>query len=170
MYEMCWTNVTRAEDAIWKVFAAYTALFAGLSISKDIIGFFGFILLISAFSISGMCVSINANLWFTRNIGLVSNIEKELLKKEDWNYIVPKKWASKKASFQSKEIWWIIFFIFPVVIIATTFVVFPELTEEQQKQVIASQITGFVIVGMYVLKSMKTYKTFITEAPGKNID
>jgi hypothetical protein len=169
MYEICWANVTKADDAIWKVFAAYTALFAGLAIALNTIGFFGFILLLIAFSLAGMCVSLNANLWFIRNMGLVSNIEKEFLNKGDWNSIMPKKWSKNKASFLSKEIWWIIFFIFPSVIIVTTIAVFSQLIEEQPQQVITVEMIGFVIVGMYVIKSMKTYKSFIRDAPGMNI-
>jgi len=41
----------KEEDAIWKVFAAYTALFAGLAVAKDMLGFFGFIMLIVVFSL-----------------------------------------------------------------------------------------------------------------------
>lgn len=169
MYETCWNNVTRAEDAIWKIIAAYTALFAGLSIAKPVIGSLGFILLIIVFSIAGMCVSMNANLWFTRNMGLISNIEKEFLKKEDWDTLLPKKWAKKKASFSSKEIWWIIFSIFPVVILATTYVIYPDVKQNIICIVIA-ELVGFVIVIWYIFKTKKTYNGFIKEAPGKLID
>lgn len=169
MYETCWNNVTRAEDAIWKIIAAYTALFAGLSIAKPVIGDLGFILLIIVFSISGMCVSMNANLWFTRNMGLISNIEKEFLNKEDWDRLLPKKWAKKKASFSSKEIWWIIFSIFPVVIIVTMFVTYQHI-EQYILYVVMAEVAGFGIVGWYVHRTKRTYNDFIKEAPGKLIE
>jgi hypothetical protein len=169
MYEMCWNNVTRAEDAIWKVFAAYTALFAGLSIAENIIGSLGFILLVITFSISGMCVALNANLWFTRNMALISNIEKEFLEKSDWDNIMPKKWATKKASFLSKEIWWIVFLIFPTVILATTFVIFQNLKGQEPHIVITAMIIGFAIGFAYFLKTRKTYCGFIKDMPGKQM-
>src|SRR2546425_13341280 len=105
MYEKCWENVTNAEDALWKVFASYTAVFAGLAIAKDMIGFFGFVLLVTIFSFIGMFTAINANSWFTRNMGMIANLEKIFVPERYLDKTIPKVWTQKKVPFINVEIW-----------------------------------------------------------------
>ncbi|MEM2112069.1 MAG: hypothetical protein QXX08_09380, partial [Candidatus Bathyarchaeia archaeon] len=106
MYSEYWDNVTRAEDNAWKIFASYTALFAGLSLALPVIGNLGFLALLLIFSFVAIAIALRANLWFVRNLGLISNIEQEFLEKEDYGTIVP-CWFRKKTGFLNNEIWWI---------------------------------------------------------------
>ncbi|MEM2506497.1 MAG: hypothetical protein QXF61_05585 [Nitrososphaeria archaeon] len=101
MYGEYWDNISRAEDN-----ASYTALFAGLALIHLIIGDFGFLAMILIFSSVSIVIALRANLWYVRNLGLISNIEQEFLEKGDYGIIVPNSFL-KKPSFINNEIWWI---------------------------------------------------------------
>ena len=74
-YNVCWNNITRAEDAAWKMMAAYATLIAGLSFIYKDIGAIGFLIIIIIFSYFSINISLNANLWFVRNMGIISNLK-----------------------------------------------------------------------------------------------
>jgi hypothetical protein len=118
MYEMMWQNITTAADAIWKVMAAYTAVFAGTALASSELGNWGFTLILTIFGLLGMAVCLNANAWFARNIGVVANIEQEFLAPDDYGKIIPTAWKSKQP-FVNREVWWCLVLLF----LSITFVV-----------------------------------------------
>jgi hypothetical protein len=169
MYEKSWDNITRSEDAIWKVFAAYTALFAGLAVANTIIGIFGFAWLMVFFSLCGMFVCINANQWFARNITMIKNVEKEFLSDENYGTIVPIRWSSKtNSSFFKVEIWWIIFFLFLAVSIGTIRLTYAHLDLQQLVIILITQIIGLIVVALYCKNAYSAHKGFVKDAPGRN--
>jgi len=120
-YRKCWDNVSRAEDAAWKMMAGYATLLAGLSFVYEDIGSTGFLLIIIIFSFFSASLSMNANLWFVRNLSLISNFEKEFLRNEDYGYLIPKIWREKLPFFNRKpeywEAWWVHTFTYLIICI-----------------------------------------------------
>jgi hypothetical protein len=127
MYEVFWSNISRAEDTAWKMMASYTALFAGLSLAITYITVFGFVSIIIVFSFLAVAICLNANLWFVRNIGIISSIEKEMLLESDLDKIIPKSWVERKLpyfSWGAIEIWWVfvpVFVIVPLITLALSY-------------------------------------------------
>jgi hypothetical protein len=169
MYEACWQNVTTAGDAVWKVFASYVAVFAGLSFAGPFIGIEGFLLLVIVFSGFGMIVCLNGNLWFERNIGMISNIEKEFLLEMDYNVIIPKKWQQHEPSFVTSEIWWVMFLLFLATAVVLNLVMLPQLSFYQQFGVGADIVIMGVIVYFYYVTYRDRDAAFQTDAPGKKL-
>jgi hypothetical protein len=102
MYGEYWDNISRAEDNAWKIFASYTALFAGLALIHPIIGDFGFLLLILIFSSVAIAIALRANLWYVRNLGLISNLEQEFLEEGDYGIIVPRPFLKSLDSLMTR--------------------------------------------------------------------
>ena len=169
MHKAYWNNISRAEDACWKMIAAYTALIAGLSFSVPVIGYFGFLVVFIPFSFLSVTISLNANLWFLRNIGLISNLEKEFLKDEDYDCLIPKRWGEKYPFFNS-EPWWIFTIVYLVVCFLVTGFMFQKLNCTEQV------IIGFLLSICFLLavwygKIMKDrYEEFKKNAPGKSFE
>ena len=170
MYESYWNNINRAEDSLWKIFAAYTALFAGLGLAIDFIGNFGFLFIMTIFSFAGMISALVSNSWFTRNMGLIANIEKELLAESDFDNIMPKVWTTGKVSFLNRENWWIIIALFGAVIIGIHVILLDTLPEEGFGIQIILDVIGFVFVGIYWGYLSRAHKNFVDSAPGKTIN
>lgn len=169
LYEICWNNVTKAEDSIWKIFAAYTAILAGLGLAIDAIGALGFLLLVITFSFIGMYVSINASSWFARNMGLIANLEKEFLDKGDFDKIIPKKWVTSKVPFLNLEVWWIMFFLFIAVIMVSTYLFYNTISEEGKTIVFFAEVIGFLLAFGYGVIKFTKHSDFVTDAKGKDI-
>lgn len=113
MYQEAWTNVTTAQDTVWKVMAAYTAVFAALGFVSSVIGEGAFTVLLVVFGTVGAIVSQSANLWFTRNMGIISKIEPEFLRPDDYGKIIPREWRSRPTvKFVNREVWWIMTALF----------------------------------------------------------
>lgn len=146
-YNKAWNNISRAEDAAWKMMAAYAGLIAGLSFVYDKIGVMGFLSILIIFSFFSISISMNANLWFVRNIGIISNIEKEFLEKTDYNYLIPRSYSKKFDFFNIHprywEAWWIHVFTYFLVCITLTLFLWSEV------EIIKTQI--FIIIGFYFL-------------------
>lgn len=168
MYESSWNNVSRAEDSLWKIFAAYTALFAGLGIAIDTIGVFGFLFIMTIFSFAGVISSLITNSWFVRNMGIISNIEKEFLEFTDTE-VIPKIWMSGKVSFLNRENWWITIALFFAVIVGIHIILLSELTWEEFVKLITLDVVGLIFVGGYWIYLTKAQNDFENQAPGKTI-
>ena len=169
LYEASWNNVSKAEDSIWKIFAAYTAILAGLGLAIDVIGNLGFLLFVITFSFIGVYVAINGNSWFVRNMGIITNIEKEFLKVDDFDYIIPKKWVKKKTPFINPEVWWIILILFIVIICLTTYLFYDTISEEGKSIVTMALVVGFVFAFIYGVYKFGNHRDFISNAKGKEI-
>ena len=168
MHETYWNNISRAEDACWKMIAAYTALIAGLSFSIPVIEYFGFLAVFIPFSFLSIAISLNANLWFVRNIGLISNLEKEFLKDEDYDYLIPKRWA-EKLPFINDEPWCVFTFVYFLVCLLVTGFMFQKLNCTEQV-IIGSLFSVCLLVTICYGKRMKyRYERFKKNAPGKSL-
>lgn len=168
MYESSWNNVNRAEDSLWKIFAAYTALFAGLGLAIDAIGNFGFLFVMTIFSFAGIFSSLTANGWFVRNMGIISNIEKEFLKFNE-NEVIPKEWMENKVPFFKMENWWIIVALFFIIIIAIHVIMIDKILEQDYGALIVLDILGVIFVTMYGIYLQMKHSDFVENAKGKDI-
>jgi len=167
MHEAYWNNISRAEDACWKMIAAYTALIAGLSISISVIGFAGFLAVFIPFSFLSVIISLNANLWFVRNIGLISNLEKEFLEKGDYNSLIPRDFGDKYP-FINSEPWWIFVFVYFSVCSIVTGIMFQKLNCTEQVLIACLFSFGVLFTIWYGAAMHARYEKFKKEAPGKS--
>ena len=120
MYNVFWKNISRAETALWGFIAVYYGIIGSLFLyrlnfgsekaimSSSLIS----ILLILIVSIFFSMISFNLNLWFLRNMELISRIEKDLLEKNDLDSIIPKSWVLKERKFFNLEFYCLFSFIF----------------------------------------------------------
>ena len=169
MHKVYWSNISRAEDACWKMMAAYTALIAGLTFSVPFIGYSGFLGVFIPFSFMSVIISLNANLWFLRNISLISNLEKEFLSDKDYNYLIPRRWA-QKYPFLNSEPWWVFVSVyFSVCVIITFFIIFPKINCTERKFAISLFLIFSFFTIFYGWWMWRRYKRFKAEAPGKQL-
>jgi len=169
MHNAYWNNISRAEDACWKMTAAYTALIAGLSISIPVITYVGFLGIFIPFSFLSVIISLNANLWFLRNIGLISNLEKEFLKDEDYNSLIPKRWG-EKYPFINSEPWCVFTFVYFLVCLIVTGIMFPKINCIMERTVIAFLFLGCLFFTIYYGKMLRDrYEKFKKYAPGRSL-
>lgn len=169
-YQVCWNNVTRAEEASWKMFAAYTAVFAGLAFASEIIGTAGFLSVLSIFSFLAIALSLNANLWFVRNIGLISNLEKEFLSESDYGVLVPENYKEKIPffSFRVFEAWWVLIVAYFSISLTIHVVLLPLVSNCNQKLlVLAIYLGSLFLTILYGIFLSLRHKEFVKRAPGK---
>jgi len=169
-YQVCWNNVTRAEEAAWKMFAAYTAIFAGLAFASETIGIAGFLSVLSIFSFLAIALSLNANLWFVRNIGLISNLERELLNESDYGVLIPKSYKEKVPffSFRVFEAWWVLIVAYFSVSFTVLIFLFPQISDCNQKLlVLAIYLVSLFLTILYGIFLSLRHRKFLKGAPGK---
>jgi hypothetical protein len=170
-YEKCWENISRAEDSVWKMFAAYAGLFAGSAFLFDKIGMMGFLGIFIGYSGLAMILTLNSHLWYLRNITLISNFEKEFLCKEDYGYLIPHifKDRLKFIGFHSFEVWLLLFFGYLSISILVTSFFYSSLTCEEKNLV--NILFGAVIVInlIYGICLKMRYDEFQLNCPGKPI-
>ncbi len=112
MYEQYWNNVRIAEELSWKVFFIY-------SVTMSIITFFYeynmvnwiLSLLITGLTAIAISISLNANLWFLRNMVLITRVESKF----DLMDILPEKWKKFEKNFFNDEIWWLHVFLYLII-------------------------------------------------------
>jgi hypothetical protein len=75
MYSTFWDNVSRYDDAAWKMMASYAALIAAIFFVYDKIGALWAGASLMTFSFIGLLLNIKHNWWFVRNMGLISNLQ-----------------------------------------------------------------------------------------------
>lgn len=172
-YKICWANITRAEDAAWKMMAAFATVIAGLSFVYEQIGVVGFLLIVFAFCFFAILLSLNANLWFVRNIGIISNLEKEFLFEEDYNVIIPCKFQKKRPFFskniQEWEAWWIHIIVYLIICIILLYLFLPVITNVFDKQLVGVIFClGLLFTFIYGLSLNARYNTFINNAKGRS--
>lgn len=167
MYEETWQNISGAEDAIWKVMAAYTAVLAATALASTAVGTWGFALIMSVFGFLGMAVCLNANWWFVRNIGLVSNLEQHFLHDSDYDRILPRAWKSK-VGFLNFEVWWTLILLFIFVTAAVVGLVGPTLPALHANILYLVTVLGAVGVAVYGAIVARLLKDFKSHAPGEH--
>ncbi len=109
MYNHFWQNISRSDEATWKIMASFAALIAAVSFVYDKIGNIASGILLMIFSFIGLWLTANQNQWFIRNMALLSNIERTFLKDEDFGKILDKRWKSGvRIPFLNSETYWIL--------------------------------------------------------------
>jgi hypothetical protein len=169
-YQACWNNVTRAEESAWKMFAAYTAIFAGLAFASETIGIAGFLSLLSIFSFLAIALSLNANLWFVRNIGLISNLEKEFLDESDYGVLLPKSYKEKIPffSFRVFEAWWVLIAAYFSISLTVLIFLFPQISDCNQKILVSAiYLVSLFLTILYGILLKLRHKRFAEGARGK---
>lgn len=148
MYKAAWSNVTTAEDTLWKVMAAYTAVFAALAFVSSFLRETGFVVLVVIFGLFGAAVSQNANLWFIRNMGIIANVEQEFLLPADYERIIPASWKNRVA-FVNWDVWWVMTVLFYAVSVTTIAVALPSLSSSDFWTIILIFVAGTILVVFY---------------------
>jgi hypothetical protein len=169
MYEAFWNNITRAEDAAWKLLATYTALFAGLALAFTVVGPLGFAVLVTLFSFLAIALSLNANLWFVRNIGLIANLEKEFLNKQDYGVLIPEPWGKDKVPFFSLkrfEAWWVFVPVYLAVAVVTIEVLWSQFSCAQALVVALLFVSCMFLTIAYGWHLNSRHDALIRGAPG----
>ena len=102
MYNQFWNNVRRAEVSSWQVFLSYS-LFIGIItfLFENNMPNSTLVILIIIFTTLAITMSLSANLWFVRNMYLISRVEKQF---EPYN-IIPKTWIPLNIKFLNKELY-----------------------------------------------------------------
>lgn len=168
VYDSYWKNINRAEESAWKIFAGYTALFAGLSLAHPVIGNIGFLFLFLVFSYVSIWLALRSNLWYVRNLGLTSNMEQEFLRKEeDYGKIVPCHFL-RKPSFFNKELWWIHIITYVAICATISFLINPQIQPIiHQMIVIFTLCSGMILSFIFGVIWYREYETFLAQAKGK---
>lgn len=126
LYDNYWKNIITAEDTSWKAMTAVTALFGifvyigGLLEDVQAVDWKIYFTLITlaAILVFGISSSLRGNLWFNRNIHLISNIEELFLDTDDWDKILPKEFKdSGNRFFDVSAIWWLHIFYYQVLLV-----------------------------------------------------
>ena len=102
-------------------------------------------------------------------MGIIANIEKELMDITDFDKIIPKSWILGKVPFLNRENWWLIIALFFAIIIALHVVLFSGLTVEEKSKQILLDVFGMIFVGIYWSYLDGQHKRFIKKAKGKDI-
>lgn len=165
MYDALWANISRAEDTAWKMMATYTALFAGLSLALSFITVAGFVAIITIFSVLAIAISLNANLWFVRNIGMISSIEQELLFDRDYGKILPKSFRGKPPFFSKSEVevWWLLVPVFLSIPIVSFLIAFNSLHVLEQLILGKFIVISFALTAVYGWSLRARHRKFLKE-------
>ena len=171
MYSSFWDNVARAEDSAWKMFAAYIGVFAALHFFSSLIGVIGVLVVFILFSSMAVSLMIRANLWYARNLGLISNLEKEFLNKEDYGRLIP-RYFGKKPRFLNKEIYNIQGLTYYFINIGVILLLWSKLDPSGQ-QVVLSLLgicTALILFYGVILCWYRDYRKFVVAAKGKDLN
>lgn len=171
MYSAFWDCISRAEDSAWKVIAAYIALFVGLHFLYQIIGPAGVATIFIIFSFTAVVFALRANLWFIRNMGLISNLEKEFLRKEDYEVLIPKSFAENvKMPFLNWEIWIIQAISYFGICIAFLLYIFPKIEICEHKIIVSSVFAASLLFTIFCgWHYQKELRDFSKHAPGRKL-
>lgn len=170
MYSAFWDCVSRAEDSAWKIMAAYVALFAGLSFFYQAIGPAGAATIFTIFSYTTIGFALRANAWFLRNMGLISNLEREFLTKEDYEVLVPHFFA-KKLHFVNREIWIMQAVSSFLVCVAFLFYIFPKIDICEHRIIVLIVFTlGLFVTIVCGWHYSNEFRQFCLHAPGEELD
>jgi len=172
MYSAFWDCISRAEDSAWKIIAAYVALFVGISYLYQILGPAGVATVFIIFSFAAVALALRANTWFLRNLGLISNLEKEFLKKIDYGTLVPGSFAEhKELKFFNREIWIAQAVAFLGICVAFLFFVFPKIAIFEERIVVSVVFAiSVVLTAVYGWYHYSEFRRFMQGAPGKNVN
>jgi hypothetical protein len=172
MYSAFWDCVSRAEDSAWKITAAYVALFAGLYFFLPVIGAAGVAVIFTVFSFTAVMFALRSNVWFLRNMGLIGNLEREFLDKDDYEVLMPRFFADNtKIPFLNREIWMVQAVSYFAISVAFLVYIFPKIELCEQKIGVAVVFTAcLILTAILGWRSHEELAAFTQHAPGKKID
>jgi len=173
MYDSFWNNVSRAEEAVWKMVAAYSALIAGTAIARPLITTTGAAMLIMFFGCVASCLAANSNLWYRRNLTMIGRLEGNFLRDSDYGRLIPKAWKSHRR-FWTSEYWSVLCLAYLVVSLITSLLIMSvSMTpDEAQKIVSLSSLRAFdifvsitiitiALTVIYIFMQWKNYRWFL---------
>jgi len=169
MYDAYWNNITRAEEAAWKILATYSALFAGLALAYSVVKPIGFAILVILFSFLAIAISLNANLWFVRNIGLIANVEKEFLDKSDYGVLIPARWGKEKVPFFSWKVfeaWWVLIAAYFAVAVVTMSVLWNRVSSDDAITILLFFALCTLLTITYGVSLKSRHEDLMRDAPG----
>lgn len=155
MYSEFWQNVRNAEKTSWKVFISYD-LFIGI-ISYLLTYTFSnlmIIILLTLLTTIAISITLNANLWFLRNMYLISKVER-VFKPYD---IIPLKWKEFKLPFFNREIWTIHLFLYILINISLSIFFFVNLDLPSILWILGVILICLVTISFYACHLYKQYK------------
>ena len=102
MYNQFLNNVRRAEASSWQVFLSYSLFIAIITfLFENNMPNWTLVILIIIFTALAIIMSLSANLWFVRNMYLISRVEKQF---EPYD-IIPETWIPLNIKFLNKELY-----------------------------------------------------------------
>ncbi len=171
-YRVAWHNISKSRDGMWKVLVAYLGFSAVLGYGLDKIEIPGIILLLMGINTFMMVISTNLNMWFLRNLNIISNIELYFLKKEDYGKLIPKYFYEKKdIHFNRPEVW--IFTFFSILIIhflaylfSLTLFHLKEISKNQFFWISLAFFAGLILALIFYLHYKEEHNRFLRDSIG----
>lgn len=176
MYKIFWENVNRSEGNMWQIVSFYIAIITGIFVATkgQYLDMFLGVMIILIFSFAAIYIILTAQLWAARNMGLISNIEKEFLKNDDYGTIFPTSFTRKVSMFKHPlayfYISWILILIISLLIVFHCWQVYKNLWEREFLIIIFMWIFGFVASMIFLKRYLNKHKEFMREAPGRKYD
>lgn len=173
-YKVSWNNINKHRESLWKVLAPYLGFYAIFSYGFDKIGILGIILILFGLNTFIMAVSINFNLWFVRNMAIITNIETYFLKEGDYGKLIPEDYKEKLKFKRPREIWIFVFYCILTVhvvayIISMKYFVLESIWREYCIQSIVISISFFVslfFIKWWLNYHERRYDDFVKNAVG----
>lgn len=156
MYKEYWNNVRKAEDSSWKIFVSYSIIITVISfLYQNNMPSWIICLLIGGLSGIAISISMNSNLWFLRNMVLITLTERVFKPYE----IIPKKWKKFDKKFINDEIWTLHIFLY--LIIGVTLCAFFLFNITELFEIIYLLIGLLPIVGLVIYYGFRMKKRYI---------
>ena len=171
LYETAWKNIIRTDELLWKVFLTYASVvLATLFLSDKVFNnlVYGIAIALAITAIA-TCHAFNVNLWFMRNLVLISNVEVEFLNANDYGVVIPAKWKPPFGMkfFNFKEFPSLLGYIYPIFAVLICFPYWSGLCQMSQAIVAAWAAILFVLSGAYIHYLNMDFENLKKEAPGK---
>lgn len=171
-YKVAWNNISKTRDGMWKILVPYLGFYAVLGYALDKIGTLGVILLLMGINTFMMVISMNLNMWFLRNLNIISNMELYFLKKEDYGKLIPEYFHEKKTiRFNRPEVW--IFAFFSILIVHSLVYVFSlilfclhEVPKNEFFWISVVFFAGLFVASFFYFYYKAEHNKFLKAAPG----
>ncbi|MCE7976605.1 MAG: hypothetical protein DYH03_05485 [Nitrospira sp. NTP1] len=172
LYETAWKNIIRTDELLWKVFLTYASVvLSTLFLSDKVFNnlFYGIAIALAITAIA-TCHAFNVNLWFMRNLVLISNVEIEFLNANDYGVLIPAKWKPPFGMkfFNFKEFPSLLGYIYPIFAAFICFPYWTGLSPMLQGIVAAWAAILFILSGVYIHYLNMDFASLKDEAPGQN--
>jgi hypothetical protein len=119
-----------------------------------------------------MVISLNLNMWFLRNLNIISNIELYFLKKEDYGELIPEYFHGKKdIHFNRPEVWIFAFFsiliVHSLVYIFSFILFYPEkISKNEFFWISVVFFAGLFLASFFYFYHKAKHNKFLKDAPG----